>query len=106
MDQTSLEQIAKSLVASGKGILAADESETSCKKRFDSVGVECTEETRREYRGLLFTTPGASDHMSGVILFDETFHQKTDDGTPFPDFLAGHGVIHGIKVDKGLISFP
>ena len=106
MDQGKLETVAKNLVARGKGILAADESENSCKKRFDSVGVECTEETRREYRGLLFTTPNAHDYMSGVIFFDETFWQKTDEGQPFPDYLREHGVIPGIKVDKGLIDLP
>lgn len=106
MDQAKLASIAKQLVAPGKGLLAADESETSCKKRFDSVGVECTEEARREYRGLLFTTPNASQFMSGVIFFDETFWQQTNDGQPFPAFLQTHGVIPGIKVDKGLIDFP
>jgi len=106
MNQEELEKIAKALVAPGKGILAADESSPSCKKRFDGVGVECTEETRREYRGLMFTTPNAKDHMSGVILYDETFWQKTDDGQAFPEFMKGHGVIPGIKVDKGLIDLP
>jgi fructose-bisphosphate aldolase class I len=106
MDQNALEQIAKSLVAPGKGILAADESSPSCKKRFDAVGVECTDETRREYRGLMFTAPNAHDYMSGVILYDETFWQKTDDGTPFTEFLSANGVIPGIKVDKGLVDFP
>lgn len=106
MDQALLAQTAKTLVAPGKGLLAADESDKSCQKRFDSVGVECTEESRREYRGLLFTTPNASDFMSGVIFYDETFWQKTNDGVAFPDFLGTHGVVPGIKVDKGLIDFP
>jgi fructose-bisphosphate aldolase, class I len=106
MNQDELSQIAKQLVASGKGILAADESANTCQKRFDSVSVECTDETRREYRGLLFTTPDAHDHMSGVILYDETFWQKTDDGKEFPAFLKDHGVLPGIKVDKGLVDFP
>jgi len=75
-----LEHIAKSLVAAGKGLLAADESNASCEKRFDAVGVECTEDTRREYRELLLTTPGAEDILSGVILFDETFWQSTNHG--------------------------
>jgi fructose-bisphosphate aldolase class I len=70
------------------------------------VGVECTDETRREYRGLMFTNPNAHDFMSGVILYDETFWQKTDDGVAFPEYLKNNGVIPGIKVDKGLIEFP
>lgn len=106
MHEEELVKIAHQLVSGGKGLLAADESDTSCKKRFDSVGVECTEETRREYRGLMLTTPGASDFMSGVILFDETFWQKTNDGQSFPEYLQEHGVVPGIKVDKGLIDFP
>ncbi|MEK7571712.1 MAG: class I fructose-bisphosphate aldolase [Patescibacteria group bacterium] len=106
MNQDALAQIAKDLVSPGKGILAADESATTCQKRFDSVGVECTEETRREYRGLLFTTPKVSEHMSGVILFDETFWQKTDDGQTFPEYLKSQGSIPGIKVDKGLVDLP
>lgn len=101
-----LGQIAKNLVAKGKGLLAADESSPSCKKRFDAVGVECTEETRREYRGLLLTTPGASEFMSGVILYDETFWQKTNDGTNFTEYLSVNGIVPGIKVDKGLIELP
>lgn len=106
MNHDELEKNAKALVSKGKGILAADESETSCKKRFDSVGVACTEDTRREYRGLLLTTPGAEEFMSGVIFYDETFWQKTNDGQSFPDFLQVHGGIPGIKVDKGLIDLP
>lgn len=106
MNQADLEQIAKSLVAPGKGLLAADESAATCQKRFDSVGVECTEETRREYRGVMITTPDAHDFMSGIIFYDETFWQKTDDGISFPEYLKSHGVVPGIKVDKGLINFP
>ena len=106
MQEDTLNQIAKQLVGGGKGLLAADESDNSCKKRFDTVGVECTEETRREYRGLLFTTPGASDLMSGVILYDETFWQKTNEEKPFTQYLAEHGILPGIKVDKGLIDLP
>jgi fructose-bisphosphate aldolase class I len=89
------------MVAGGKGILAADESSGTCETRFKSVGVECTEENRRAYRGLLFTTPGVERFLSGVILFDETLRQKTDAGVPFADYLAGKGIIPGIKVDKG-----
>jgi fructose-bisphosphate aldolase class I len=97
----SLEETARALVAPGKGILAADESDGTIKKRFDSIGLESTEENRRAYRDLLFTTAGASDYISGVILFDETIRQSSADGTPFPALLARDGVIPGIKVDKG-----
>ncbi len=97
----NLEEIARALVAPGKGILAADESDGTIKKRFDSIGVESTEENRRAYRDMLFTTNGAADHISGVILYDETLRQDAADGTPFPKLLEGQGVIPGIKVDKG-----
>jgi fructose-bisphosphate aldolase, class I len=96
-----LELTARALVAPGKGILAADESDGTIKKRFDSIGVESTEENRRAYRDMLFTTPGAEEFISGVILFDETIRQKSADGTPFPELLASKGIIPGIKVDKG-----
>src|ERR671931_192988 len=92
-----LEQTAKALVAPGKGILAADESTGTIKKRFDSIGVESTEETRRAYRDLLFTTDGAEEYISGVILYDETIRQTSADGTPFPDLLTSKGIISGIK---------
>jgi fructose-bisphosphate aldolase class I len=92
---------AKALVAPGKGILAADESEGTIKKRFDSIGVESTEESRRSYRDMLFTTEGAADYISGVILFEETIRQSAADGTPFPELLKREGIIPGIKVDKG-----
>jgi fructose-bisphosphate aldolase class I len=98
---TNLEETARALVAPGKGILAADESDGTIKKRFDSIGVESTEETRRAYRDLLFTTEGAAAHISGVILYDETIRQASADGTPFPKLLASQGIIPGIKVDKG-----
>jgi len=101
MDKAALTETAEALVAPGKGILAADESGGTIKKRFDSIDVESTEDNRRAYRQMLFTTPGAADHISGVILFDETIRQSTDDGTPFPALLAGQGVIPGIKVDTG-----
>src|SRR5215218_2711145 len=101
MTETSLEEIAKALVAPGKGILAADESDGTIKKRFDSIGVESTEENRRAYRDLLFSTEGAEDYISGVILYDETIRQTSSDGTPFPELLASKGVIPGIKVDLG-----
>ncbi|HUQ85267.1 MAG TPA: class I fructose-bisphosphate aldolase [Candidatus Limnocylindrales bacterium] len=106
MNNEELEKNAKSLVAKGKGLLAADESNASCKKRFDGVGVECTEESRREYRQLMMTTPGAENYMSGVILYDETFWQKTNDGQSIPDYLKSKSVEPGIKVDKGLIDLP
>lgn len=106
MDQAILSKTAAAMVAKGKGILAADESSGTCEKRFQSVGVECTEESRRTYRGLLFGTPGVEQFVSGVILFDETTRQKASDGTPFPDYLAKKGVIPGIKVDKGTANLP
>src|SRR2546429_6906533 len=96
-----LHETARALVAEGKGILAADESDRTIKKRFDSIGVESTEDNRRAYRELLFTTPGAEEFISGVILFDETIRQSSSDGTPFPKLLADHGIIPGIKVDTG-----
>src|SRR5881398_960287 len=101
MAQNELESVARALVAEGKGILAADESEGTIKKRFDSIGVESTEDNRRAYRDLLFTTEGAEEFISGVILFDETIRQSSADGTPFPKVLEGKGIIPGIKVDKG-----
>ena len=101
MAEHELEKIARALVAPGKGILAADESDGTIKKRFDSIDVESTEESRRAYRDMLFTTPGAEEHISGVILFDETIRQSSADGTPFPALLESKGVIPGIKVDKG-----
>src|SRR5207248_5451884 len=94
-------ETARALVAEGKGILAADESTGTIKKRFDSIDVESTEENRRAYRDLLFTTDGAEDFISGVILFDETIRQSALDGTPFPQLLASKGIIPGIKVDAG-----
>jgi fructose-bisphosphate aldolase, class I len=101
MDIETLSATARELVAEGKGILAADESSGTIKKRFDSIGVESTEDARRAYRQLLFTTEGAEDYISGVILFDETIRQSSDDGTPFPQLLESKGVIPGIKVDQG-----
>ena len=93
--------VARALVAPGKGILAADESDGTIKKRFDSIDVESTEENRRAYRDLLFTTAGVEEQISGVILFDETLRQASADGTPFPKLLASRGIHPGIKVDKG-----
>src|SRR3954453_6679455 len=101
MAHNELHETAKALVADGKGILAADESGGTIKKRFDSIGIESTEENRRAYRDMLFTAPGAEDYISGVILFDETIRQSALDGTPFPKLLESKGIIPGIKVDKG-----
>jgi fructose-bisphosphate aldolase class I len=98
---SELERTARALVVSGKGILAADESGGTIGKRFASIDVESTEETRRAYRDLLFTAPGAEEAISGVILFDETIRQASADGTPFPQLLADLGVVPGIKVDGG-----
>jgi len=96
-----LNAVAQALVAEGKGILAADESTPTIKKRFDSISVESTEANRRAYRELLFRTPGVGDFISGVILFDETLRQQAADGTPFAKVLDDLGVIPGIKVDTG-----
>jgi fructose-bisphosphate aldolase, class I len=98
---TELETTARALVAEGKGILAADESDGTIKKRFDPIGVESTEETRRAYRELLFTPESVEEFISGVILYDETIRQSSADGTPFPKLLASKGIIPGIKVDTG-----
>jgi fructose-bisphosphate aldolase class I len=106
MDTALLSRTAAAMVAKGKGILAADESAGTCETRFKSVNVECTEENRRTYRGLLFTTPGVEQFLSGVILFDETLRQKTNDGVPFGDYLAKKGIIPGIKVDAGAKDLP
>jgi fructose-bisphosphate aldolase, class I len=100
---------ARELVGPGRGILAADESTGTIKKRFDQIGIASTEETRRHYRQMLFTTPGLGEHISGAILFDETIRQATDDGIPFVKVLEAAGSIPGIKVDTGakpLALFP
>ncbi len=106
MNQEELEQVAKAMVAGGKGLLAADESNASCEKRFLAVNVECTEQTRQEYRNLLFTTPEAEQFLSGVILFDETFWQSTNDGKVFREYMKNKNIFPGIKVDKGLVDLP
>jgi fructose-bisphosphate aldolase, class I len=109
MNTHDLEETARSLVAPGKGILAADESSATIEKRFKTIGVASTEETRRAYRELLFTTPELSEFISGVILFDETIRQMTHDGTSVVDVLTRQGIIPGIKVDRGakpLAGFP
>jgi fructose-bisphosphate aldolase class I len=94
------------IMAPGKGILAADESTPTITKRFSAVGIESNEATRRAYRSLLFTTPGADASLGGVILFEETLGQKADDGTPFAQALAKRGILPGIKVDKGTTALP
>jgi fructose-bisphosphate aldolase, class I len=101
-----LKETARAMVAPGKGILAADESNPTIKKRFDTIHVESTQENRRSYREMLFTTPGLEEYISGVILFDETLRQSAADGTPFSKILSDKGIIPGIKVDKGLTSIP
>jgi fructose-bisphosphate aldolase, class I len=109
MNLSELNRVATAMVAKGKGILAADESGGTIKKRFDGIKLDSTEEHRRTYREMLFTAPGAAQAVSGVILYDETIHQKTRDGTPFPQYLAQQGMIPGIKVDLGakpLAGFP
>jgi len=109
MGAQEMHETARAIVADHKGILAADESTGTIKKRFDSIGVESTEESRRSYRQLLFTTPGIEDAIGGVIMYDETIRQSADDGTPFAELLASKGVVPGIKVDTGahdLAGFP
>jgi fructose-bisphosphate aldolase, class I len=109
MNRSELEAIARAMVAPGRGILAADESTGTIKKRFDAIKVENTEEHRRAYREMLFTAPGIAEYISGVIMYDETLRQKTRAGVPFPELLAKLGVVPGIKVDAGakpLAGFP
>jgi fructose-bisphosphate aldolase class I len=109
MNTEQLKSVAREIVAPQKGVLAADESSPTIKKRFDSIKLESTEEHRRRYRELLFTTEGMEQYIGGVILFDETLRQATSDGTPFAALLTSRGVVPGIKVDKGakpLAQFP
>src|SRR3546814_9825958 len=100
MSIEQLEDIAKAMVAPGKGIIAIDESNATIKKRFDAVGVIDTEEHRRAYREMLLTSPGLGEHISGAILFDETIRQKTKAGVPFTKVMSDAGIIPGIKVAK------
>ena len=102
MSLNSLEEIASYIVSEGKGILAADESNPTCGKRFDSIGVESTEDNRRDYREMLFRSSGMDGNIGGVILFDETIRQDAKDGTPLVDIISNQGALPGIKVDKGL----
>ncbi len=106
MDKQKLVQTAEALVAKKKGILAADESSGTIKRRFDSINVESTEENRRNYREMLFRTTGANEFISGIILFDETIRQEGADGTPLVKVLTDQGIIPGIKVDKGTVPLP
>ena len=109
MDLASMTETAEALVAPGKGILAADESTPTMAKRLAAIGLESTEERRRAYRELLFTTERLGEFISGVILFDETIRQRAADGTPFTEVLRRQGIIPGIKVDAGtkpLAGFP
>lgn len=101
-----LEATVAQLAAKGKGILAADESIGTITKRFEALNIPSTEETRRDYRELLVTTPGISEYIAGVILFEETLNQKTKSGQPFPELLKQLGILPGIKVDKGLMTLP
>ena len=103
MHTQEMEATVEAIIASGKGILAADESSGTIKKRFDSIGVESTADSRRDYREMLFRAPGYEEGISGVILFDETLRQNAADGTPLVDLLQDRGVVPGIKVDKGLV---
>lgn len=106
MAKRELESVARALVPKGKGILAADESAGTIKRRFDSIKLESTEENRRAYRELLFTTQGVEEFISGVILFDETMRQKAKNGRSFPEVLSQKGIIPGIKVDRGTVDLP
>ena len=107
MNLEALNKVAKAMVAPGKGILAADESSSTIKKRFDAIGVESTEENRRDYREMLFRSAEAmSKHISGVILYDETIWQKAKDGTPLVKLIEQAGSIPGIKVDEGTKPLP
>ena len=109
MSIDQLAAIAQAMVAPGKGIIAIDESTATIKKRFDSVGIDCTEENRRAYREMLLTTPKLGQHISGAILYDETLRQKTKSGVPFTKVMMDNGILPGIKVDMGakpLAGFP
>jgi fructose-bisphosphate aldolase class I len=106
MRKQELERVARAMVAEGKGILAADESAGTIRKRFAAIGVESTEHSRQSYREALFTSPGMAQYISGVILFDETLRQSTGGGQAFAEFLQAHGVIPGIKVDRGTTPLP
>ena len=105
MDIAILKSTARDMVASGKGILAADESSKTIQKRFDKIGLESNPDTNLAYRKILFTTPGIENYLSGVILFDETIRQSID-GISVPEYLSSKGILPGIKVDKGAVDLP
>lgn len=106
MSIQELEATIKAIAVRGRGILAADESTPTCKKRFDSIGVESTEDNRRAYRDMLLTAPGIEKYISGVILYDETLRQSSLSGVPFPKLLADNNIVPGIKVDLGVKPLP
>lgn len=106
MNVDELKSVAQAIVAKQKGVLAADESSPTIKKRFDSISVESTEENRRRYREIMFTTEGLERNVGGVIIFDETLRQSSRDGIPFAEVLADRGIVPGIKVDKGTKPLP
>ncbi|HZY65554.1 MAG TPA: class I fructose-bisphosphate aldolase, partial [Rubrobacteraceae bacterium] len=106
MDLQKLENTARELLAPGQGILAADESTGTITKRFEAVGIESTEETRRNYREMLFTTQGIGEFLSGVILYDETIRQEASDGTPLRQVLENQNIVPGIKVDMSTVALP
>lgn len=106
MDLQKLENTVEELLAPGQGILAADESTGTITKRFEAVGIESTEETRRDYREMLFTTEGIGEFLSGVILYDETIRQEASDGTPLRKVLENQNIVPGIKVDNSTVSMP
>src|ERR1700760_2977392 len=106
MDLDQVNKVATAMVASGKGILAADESTGTIKKRFDAINTECTEDNRRDYREMMFRSAEGMKHISGVILYDETIWQKAKDGTPLVDIIKKAGSIPGIKVDEGTQALP
>src|SRR5436305_7131693 len=106
MNLADLNKIAEAMVAPGRGILAADESTGTIKKRFDAINTECTEDNRRDYREMLFRSPEGMKHISGVILYDETIRQKAKDGTPLVKLIEQAGAIPGVKVDRGAKPLP
>src|SRR5579862_189360 len=107
MNVAELNKVAEAMVAPGRGILAADESTGTIKKRFDTLGVESTADSRRDYREMLFrSTDAMSKYISGVILYDETIRQKAKDGTPLVKVIEKAGTLPGIKVDKGTKPLP
>src|SRR5206468_4405963 len=106
MNLADLNKVAEAMVATGRGLLAADESTGTIKKRFDAIDTECTEDNRRDYREMLFRSAEGMRHISGVILYDETIWQKAKDGTPLVDIIKKAGSLPGIKVDEGTKPLP